>query len=320
MQEFAKSLHLFSNLRNLTVSILEADAMQAIASLPYLESLGVVIYDERGKIPDAISFTRRIPSFKISLYRSLSLSTVDNNGIVNNPFDAAINILRRFPVPCDRLTVEIPILLGGVALADFVASLADHFNISDNHRFSSRHLRRLSVDVSNLEPSNSAPLPPNFLQPFYGVPFTHIDLGFFSMCTLDDDALDNLSAAMPNLESLILGTRGYWSAPPRASLAGISSVLRNCRGLKQLGLVFNCSIGALDFGLLPVNKAITALSVGVSSPNNPHLTSIFLSRALPNLTSVRIECLDPELVSKIPKYLADRFERAEWWRGVRLKA
>jgi hypothetical protein len=157
------------------------------------------------------------------------------------------------------------------------------------------------------------------LEPLYGAPITHIDLGTFSMCNLDDDVLYTLSSAFPSLESLFLGVHSYWTDPPRASLAGLSVVLRNCRGLKELGLVFSCSIGALNFSLLPVNYSITTLHVGVSPPYNPSVVSAFLARALPCLEKIRIERYYNSS-STLRNYVAfDRLHRESSWAAILAK-
>jgi hypothetical protein len=117
-------------------------------------------------------------------------------------------------------------------------------------------------------------------------------LGSFNMCRLDDDDLHMLSNTMPQLRKLTLSSLYYWTTPPRASLAGVATVLRNCHALTQLGLVFSCSLGRLDFDMLPVNKCITSLNVGISPPYNRYAVAHFLFRALPNLCRTHVEYLD----------------------------
>lgn len=64
MQHFAQSIHLFPCLRDLTVSLLEPIAMQAIASLAHLTRLDIVINPSRDTISthSYISFHHRLTS------------------------------------------------------------------------------------------------------------------------------------------------------------------------------------------------------------------------------------------------------------------
>ncbi|KAG2136429.1 hypothetical protein DEU56DRAFT_947113 [Suillus clintonianus] len=313
-ESFEKSLHLLRSLRHLTVSLLGPTGMKAIASLPSLESLSLVVEDSLRTLPYTITSIHPIVSLEIVLQTSFILGGIDNN-----PFESAMCLLRALPIPCCQLTIVLPVHLGGAALAAFIASLTQDFGVSNNSTFSAMDLRRLSVDAGIHGSYNSAPLPINFLEPLYGVPLTHIDLASFSMCTLDDNTLRALSSAFPCLESLFLGTRRYWTDPPRASLSGLSTVLLNCPSLKELGLVFSCSLGALDFSFLAVNTSITTLHVGVSPPYNPNAVSAFLARSLPRLKKIRIEPGDKYIISTRNYVSADRSHRESGWRAILAK-
>ncbi|KAG1875692.1 hypothetical protein F4604DRAFT_1924755 [Suillus subluteus] len=166
---------------------------------------------------------------------------------------------------------------------------------------------------------NSALLPSYFLEPLYSVPITHINLGCFSMCNLDNNALHALSFTFPRLELILLGIHCYWLDPPRALLAGLSAVLCNCPALKELGLVFSCSMGALDFSLLPVNSLITTLHIGISPPYNPSIVSAFLARALPCLKKICIETYY-NFSSTLHNYVvSDRLHRESSWCAIMAK-
>ncbi|KAG0692153.1 hypothetical protein DFH29DRAFT_1009250 [Suillus ampliporus] len=265
-------------------TLLGSTGMQAIASLPSLESLSIVVDDSLCTLPYIITPVHPIASLQIVLQRSFVFGESHNNGL-----GSALSLLHAFSIPFHQLTITLPVHFGGVALTDFIASLAQDFNISNHSKFSVMALRHLAVHTGIDRTDNSTLLPSYCLEPPYGILITHIDLGCFSMCNLDDDTLYTLSSTFPSLESLFLGVHSYLSDPPRASLAGLSAVLHNCRGLKELGLVFSCSVGALDFSLLPVNSSITTLHVGVSPSYNPSVVSAFLARALPCLEKICIE-------------------------------
>lgn len=72
------------------------------------------------------------------------------------------------------------------------------------------------------------PLQTDILSSLYPAQLTHIDFGYFNMCSLGDTDLKAISLAMPQIETLILSTSHYWPSIASALLAGVSSLLLNC--------------------------------------------------------------------------------------------
>jgi hypothetical protein len=305
MRNFVNNIHLFPFLRDLTVSLtLEASDLLTIMSHPSLQSLTLVISLTLPAL-QPIAFGNRIRSLNLDFRKSLL-----------NPLDTAIALLHRFPVPCQQLGILLPNQLNGDTLHNFLQLLAGQSDCTPYANvFSLSNLTQFTIRVDGFTPRNCVPVPSNVLEPLYPFLLTHVCLGSFNTCHLDDDDLHMLSDAMPQLEKLSLGTSCYWTTPPRASLAGVAAVLRNCRALTQLGLVFSCSLGRLDFDILPVNKCITSLNVGISPPYNHYAVAHFLSRALPNLCRTHIEYLDLAL-SRHNHILADRVLRIKGWHNI----
>jgi hypothetical protein len=144
---------------------------------------------------------------------------------------------------------------------------------------------------------------------------THIDLGCFNTCLLDDDDLLHLALSLPRTESLFLGCSRYFPTPPRASLVGVSHLILHCSSLKELGLVFSCSLGTMDLNLLSRNKSINTLTVGVSPPYNDVAVAAFLGRSLPSVNTIHVEEYDSSL--RPANYiLYDRLKRVERWQDI----
>jgi hypothetical protein len=171
------------------------------------------------------------------------------------------------------------------------------------------------VDLQGNTNRHSAPLELNFLRPLFQVLLTHIDLGCFNTCLLDDDDLLHLALSLPRTESLFLGCSRYFPTPPRASLVGVSHLILHCSSLKELGLVFSCSLGTMDLNLLSRNKSINTLTVGVSPPYNDVAVAAFLGRSLPSVNTIHVEEYDSSL--RPANYiLYDRLKRVERWQDI----
>ncbi|KAG2125177.1 hypothetical protein DEU56DRAFT_916681 [Suillus clintonianus] len=295
MHQFVQSIDNFSTLRFLIIPLLDATGMRAIGSLPNLLTLGIIINNSLTESSISVfpfAFDHHLSLVKIMIQRS-TLITNSTNGIVNNGYDSVRALLHALPIPCRRLAIWLPCDYGGAALAHFIASLVVDFESPSDGAFSLSDLHGISLRLIHCEPRITTPLPSNFLYPLSSPVITYIDMGDVCGCSLDDDALEAISSAIPNLETFLLGTKRYWTAPPRVTLAELSAVLRHCPALKKLGLVFNCSIGASQY-VVPMNTAITTLLVGVSLPYNPNYVIYFLSRALPHLSKICIELYDDQ--------------------------
>ncbi|KAG1758050.1 hypothetical protein EDB19DRAFT_1901553 [Suillus lakei] len=279
--DFARNIHLFPSLHDLTIPLLEASDMQIVVSHPSLQNLTLYIFYV---LPLLQTITFSHPLCLLSFVFRGSFAADE---LARDSWDIVMTTLCQFPAPCRQLSIDLSCMSNGNALCNCLQLLADEPNLLHDTIFSPSNLMHIHVHANTI--LFSVPLPRNFLQPLYRLLLTHVDLASFNMCYLDDDDLYVLSDAMPQLQSLFLGTLSYWKTPPRASLSGVATVLRNCPVLIGLGLVFSCSLGQLDFEFLPVNRSITILNVRVSPPYNNHAVAYFLSRSLPNLCRTYIE-------------------------------
>ncbi|KAG2108247.1 uncharacterized protein F5147DRAFT_773831 [Suillus discolor] len=308
VHDLIKSIHLFPSLHSLKVPLIED--MEPIFLHPSLLDLTVVIYGQLYLPLHTPHFHHPLLSFGIAFRTSLMHGMPDNEA-----FTTALILLHRFQVPCEQLNISLFYQLGGIVLGEFINSLAALPNPSAISLFSMSDLTHFSVNVTTFVPCNVPPLELRHVTPLYPFSLTHIDLGCFNMCTLDDDNLLSLSLASPQIESLFLGCFCCWSTPPRASLASVSSLLLHCRVLTNLGLVFNCSLGALDLNLLPINKLINTLTVGVTPPYNDVALATFFACSLPNLTDVYLESSNSNIFE--PHYIShDRFLQVKYWQNI----
>ncbi|KAG1855077.1 hypothetical protein C8R48DRAFT_776477 [Suillus tomentosus] len=308
IRHLVRNIHLFPTLRSLKVPLIED--MQPIFMHPSLLHLMVVIYGQVYLPPNTPNFHHPLLSFGIAFRGSFMNGLQDNEA-----FTTALIVLRGFQVPCEQLNISLFYQLSGVALGEFLNSLAALPNPSAVSLFSASDLTHFSVTVHTFVPCNVPPLELNKIAPLYPFSLTHIDLGCFNMCAFDDADLLSLSLALPQIESLFLGCSRYWSTPPRASLAGVSSLLLHCRVLSNLGLVFNCSLDTLDLNLLPVNKLLNTLTVGVTPPYNDVAVATFFARSLPNLTDVYVEPTNSNIFE--PNYIThDHFLRLTYWQNI----
>ncbi|KAG2038737.1 hypothetical protein BDR03DRAFT_1009488, partial [Suillus americanus] len=211
--DFVHHIHLMPSLRSLTIPLLEPAVMQAVFSHPHLLDLTVVVYMEVHVLDADMSFHHAFRSFSIIFTRSFLFGGVDEETL-----NTAITILRALRVPCQQLSVTSSLHVGGDVLGELIEALAGQDICSIELARSLSRLTHLTVDTDSFTPHNSVPLGANFLRPLYSFTLTHIDFGCFNMCHLDDDALLAVANAMPQIESLILGTSRYWPTPPRASL------------------------------------------------------------------------------------------------------
>ncbi|KIK36126.1 hypothetical protein CY34DRAFT_16599 [Suillus luteus UH-Slu-Lm8-n1] len=104
---FPKSIHLFPLLRSLTVFLPEPVAMQAIASLPLLARLEIVIDPARQTIvmhQYNVLFHHRLASLIITIVDSPDLDVA---------FPSLKKLLFTFPISCDKLTIIMPPRLQG---------------------------------------------------------------------------------------------------------------------------------------------------------------------------------------------------------------
>ncbi|KAG2136425.1 hypothetical protein DEU56DRAFT_913005 [Suillus clintonianus] len=128
MNRFAQSIHHFPLLRNLTVSLLDPTAMQAIVSLTLLESLEIVIPDSsliHATHPYTIQFKRTIPSLTIAI-RNSRLFPYRQEVLLS-----AKALFLAFPASCHQLTVTIHTSFLGTVEGSFVACLAEEFSLPE---------------------------------------------------------------------------------------------------------------------------------------------------------------------------------------------
>lgn len=107
---------------------------------------------------------------------------------------------------------------------------------------------------------------------------------------LDDNALRQLTAAWPQLQTLQLGTAHGWRRRPKLTLRSLSIILANCPELRLLGI----SIDATQVdrssterpGAGVRNEVITWLELSDSRLRDPPLVAAFLSDILPNVGAI----------------------------------
>ncbi|KAG1785182.1 uncharacterized protein HD556DRAFT_1450934 [Suillus plorans] len=310
LRDFTRRIHLLPTLRALTVTLLDPEGMEAIFSHPFLRNLTVIV-DRQLYLPQHTpTFHHPLHSFSIKFRKSWL-----GGGMGADDLDAALTLLRRVRPPCEQLSITLGLHVDGPALGKFISSLLPEPSRVALTEFSIFDLSHFTVDVEAITNCHSAPFELKFLQPLFQVLLTHIDLSCFNMCLLDDDDLFDLSVSLPQIESLFLGCSRYFPTPPRASLVGVSHLILHCRALRELGLVFSCSLGTMDLDLLPRNKWINTLTVGVSPPYNDVAVAAFLGRSLPSVNTIHVEDYD-SLLRPANYILYDRLKRVERWQNI----
>ncbi|KAH7929962.1 hypothetical protein BV22DRAFT_93909 [Leucogyrophana mollusca] len=116
-------------------------------------------------------------------------------------------------------------------------------------------------------------------------------LSIISGCTfsLDDDDLECMALAWPQLEVLDLRTVRGWGEHPRVTLEGLPRLLRHCPSLKTLGLAIDASTigaGRSRPGRGVCNTSITKLELAYSPIENWVYVATFLSDILPSVKSL----------------------------------
>lgn len=306
MHNFMRSVHQFTRLRDITIPLLEPGIIHVIAGLPCITNLTIVTNDSSDidtDQQDIVPFSGVISSLKVIIERSIFPHAA-------GALHCARVLLETLRLRFQQLSITIPRHCGGDALSHFL----EHHRIIDP----SFDIRRLSINVSDPQwPAGAlAPLSFTVLHGLISMNLTHVEFKDFSMCDMDDQDLHTLSSAMPNIETLILGTGRYWTSPPRASLKGVTFVLEHCRALKELGIVFNCSLGGINLMILPVNRSIRTLQVGISPPYHPNTVALFFSRSLPNLITIEVEPWLEQAMGRRDDIKLDRFERMRGWDKV----
>ncbi|KAG2038740.1 hypothetical protein BDR03DRAFT_1009491 [Suillus americanus] len=130
MQQFAQSIHLFPLLRNLTVSLLDPVAMQAIVSLPFMHSLEIVIdaaFDATSTHPYTFHSHRPISSLTFAIVDS-PLSR--RNPAIHDDSLSLRALLRAFPLPCHQLTIVLPHRFQSYFAGPEIKSLEQYLNPS----------------------------------------------------------------------------------------------------------------------------------------------------------------------------------------------
>ncbi|OJA19718.1 hypothetical protein AZE42_01524 [Rhizopogon vesiculosus] len=121
-----------------------------------------------------------------------------------------------------------------------------------------------------------------------------IHLSTIGMSCLDDDTLGSLVRSLPHLEELVIGTKYFWSTPPRTTFKGIVTVLSSCPNLRMLGLVFDAtklgpSTPTQMLGDGVCNTNITSLGVGFSPIEQTPGVALALWEILPCLSEIYLE-------------------------------
>jgi hypothetical protein len=257
---------------------------------PSLQSLTLVISSTLPAL-HTIDFQNHICSLNFNFQKS-SL----------NPLNTVIALLRQLPVPCQWLGLLLPQQLNGDTLREFFHQLVAQSNCNPYATICSlSNLSQFTIRVDAYTLHNCVPLLSNFLEPLYPFLLTDVHLGTFNMCHLANDDLHSLSFTMPQLSEV-----GPWY---------FAAILHNCPALKQLGLAFSCSLGTLDFDILPINKCITSFNIGISPLYNHYAVAHFLSSSLPNLCRIHVEYIDLALTQH-NHILADQLLHVKGWQNI----
>ncbi|KAK7057950.1 hypothetical protein R3P38DRAFT_2843796 [Favolaschia claudopus] len=108
---------------------------------------------------------------------------------------------------------------------------------------------------------------------------------------LDDDGIDALARAWPQLRYLELHSSGFRSGPSRVTLRGLRSFAKHCRFLMELQIAFDASVipadDDRDLGLGPITQsALSQLGVEDSIIVEPAPVATYLSKTFPSLWCV----------------------------------
>ncbi|KAH7929859.1 hypothetical protein BV22DRAFT_1029051 [Leucogyrophana mollusca] len=132
------------------------------------------------------------------------------------------------------------------------------------------------------------------------------------MSHMDDAAIQEVASSFPYLQTIGLGTRYCWTEPLKITLNGLIALLAHCSHLREVSLAMDATIlDPITFqkpGGGVVNTAITVLSVGCSSIDDPTGVAVVLSAVLPSLKKVTVEAA----IHAGP----DRDARKEKWEDV----
>ncbi len=195
----------------------------------------------------------------------------------------------------------------------------DHLFFAIAHHDSRLAFRRLMIDCVRLQPTCdlSAALRPLLALSSLVV----LSLVGWTSIIVDDDTLDAMSRAWPQLVNLTLGyfpgrphpePGEYWHVAPKATLAGLAPLARRCPSLQQISMAINTDVcipahGPPQRPLRPPASQMLVLHVGwTGPPRDPVRTAAFLSELFPRLLTVEI----------YPKIGAQHDETVRGWRHV----
>ncbi|KZT74788.1 hypothetical protein DAEQUDRAFT_807107 [Daedalea quercina L-15889] len=170
------------------------------------------------------------------------------------------------------------------------------FKVVSSH-ISSRRLRRLQIDavcpdatsesdISNRRLTNS------MLLPLLNLRLESLMLTGF-LVDIDDDVLNSMAIAWPELQRLSLGVGKTWGEdyPPRATILGITPFIKHCRNIEFIG--YRMQTDVFDPGRLRAVEGrpgkgtttdnIVELDVGDSRIHDPVEVASFLSDVCPKL-------------------------------------
>jgi len=117
-----------------------------------------------------------------------------------------------------------------------------------------------------------------------------------SLPRMDDAAIEELAHAFPHLEQLSLCPKAPYFRPSNVTLAGLSTLMRNCPQLRSVAMIVDCTVAAnVMFSSSPSpapESHVDKLDLGDSPIDDPEFTAQHLSRMFPRLSSIVTYRLD----------------------------
>lgn len=128
---------------------------------------------------------------------------------------------------------------------------------------------------------------------------------------LDDDTIQRMAMAWPDMRKLTLQPYAELSHPPKATILCLSYLAKQCRHLRELSLVFDATSATFSNTKLgnPSRPCrLRSLGVGASPITAPQVVAATISDLFPKLKVVNTECWPRDEASPLRKSLWSEVE------------